>query len=518
MLALEALTPFYVFQVFSITVWIAEVYYYYCIAIVIMSVFGIASSIAQTRRNQRNLRGTIHSVDKVKVCRGNGIFEDVPTTHLVPGDLVEIPSHGCTMHYDAVLLNGNCIVNESMLTGESVPVTKTPLPCTSEMYDVKEDVNHTLFCGTRVIQTRYYGGGRVVAVVIRTGYLTAKGQLVRSIMYPPPADFKFDQDSYKFIAILAAIAVGSLVYTIVSKTSRGIAPLDVLIKALDVVTIALPPALPAAMTVGKLYGLVRLKNRQIFCMNSRVINVSGSVNCVCFDKTGTLTEDGLDMWGVVPAVEGALQAPVKNVATLGDSILVKAMAACHSLTVIDGELAGDPLDVKMFEATGWTLEEPEVADHNKYDLLMPTVVKTQTQEIGIVHQYQFASALQRMSVVTKTLTSQDFRLFCKGSPEMIVRLCKSETVPGDVMKALRVYTEKGYRVIAMGTRVLEGFNFGKIKRIPREDVEKELTFIGLIVLENRLKPQTSSIIKELRDANLKVVMITGKIKLDFTNI
>lgn len=60
-----------------------------------------------------------------------------------------------------------------------------------------------------------------MAVVIRTGYLTAKGQLVRSIMYPPPADFKFDQDSYKFIGLLAAIAIGSFIYTIASKVNTS---------------------------------------------------------------------------------------------------------------------------------------------------------------------------------------------------------------------------------------------------------------------------------------------------------
>lgn len=64
------------------------------------------------------------------------------------------------------------------------------------------------------------GGDRVLAVVIRTGYLTAKGQLVRSIMYPPPADFKFDQDSYKFIGVLAAIAIGSFIYTIATKVCK----------------------------------------------------------------------------------------------------------------------------------------------------------------------------------------------------------------------------------------------------------------------------------------------------------
>jgi cation-transporting ATPase 13A3/4/5 len=69
----------------------------------------------------------------------------------------------------------------------------------------------------QVIQTRFYGNEKVRAVVLRTGYLTAKGSLVRSILYPPPADFKFDQDSYKFIGILSAIAAIGFLYTLVLK-------------------------------------------------------------------------------------------------------------------------------------------------------------------------------------------------------------------------------------------------------------------------------------------------------------
>jgi len=80
-----------------------------------------------------------------------------------------------------------------------------------------------------VIQTRFYGNERVRALVLRTGFLTAKGSLVRSIMYPPPADFKFDQDSYKFIGILAAIAAIGFIYTLVLKvTSEASAPSQVL--------------------------------------------------------------------------------------------------------------------------------------------------------------------------------------------------------------------------------------------------------------------------------------------------
>lgn len=114
-----------------------------------------------------------------------------------------------------LLLIGKCVM---VIAGESVPVTKTPLPNSAlAKYDDKEHARHTLFCGTHVIQTRYYGNEKVYAVVIRTGFSTAKGSLVRSILYPIPVDFKFEQDSYKFVQLLAAIASIGFIYTVVTK-------------------------------------------------------------------------------------------------------------------------------------------------------------------------------------------------------------------------------------------------------------------------------------------------------------
>ena len=72
-----------------------------------------------------------------------------------------------------------------------------------------------------------------------------------------------------------------------------------IIRALDIVTIVVPPALPAAMTVGTVYAQSRLRAKSIYCISPPRINVSGKLKLVCFDKTGTLTEDGLDLWGVV---------------------------------------------------------------------------------------------------------------------------------------------------------------------------------------------------------------------------
>ncbi|KAJ4445475.1 hypothetical protein ANN_07283 [Periplaneta americana] len=569
LLLLEVINPFYIFQLFTLCVWAAEGYIYYLIAIVLMTTFGVTSTILQTRRNQKSLHDTVHSSDVVTVWRGGDQYEDLPTTALVPGDVIVVPPHGCDMHCDAVLLSGSCIVNESMLTafaaqatsvlyselsiaiksqtnrpleggahklplqstkreenteptvllniscilGESVPVNKTSIPRLSGVpYDPKEDVNHTLFCGTKVIQTRFYGNERVCAVVLRTGFLTAKGSLVRSILYPPPADFKFDQDSYKFIGILAVIAAIGFVYTIVLKIHKEQSAGDIAIKALDLITIVIPPALPAALTVGKLYAQNRLQACKIFCINSRVINVAGSIDCVCFDKTGTLTEDGLDMNGALPVEDRQFHGIEHDVQQIKGSGLELGMAACHSLTLIDGALSGDPLDVKMFESTGWQLEEPDVADHDKYDLIIPTIVKSPGEaptEIGLVHQFQFSSTLQRMSVVTRTLGSTDFVLYCKGSPEMIVSLSRPDTVPEDLPSTLQQYTEKGHRVIAIGRRVLEESSYTKIQRMRREDAEQDLEFLGMFVLENRLKMESQPVIKVLKAARIKVVMITG---------
>ncbi|XP_033335850.2 polyamine-transporting ATPase 13A3 isoform X1 [Megalopta genalis] len=518
LLVLEVLNPFYIFQVFTLCVWFAEDYLYYTAAIVCMSLFGITSSIIQTRKNQINLRSTVASTETIRVRRGPSLLETIPCSDLVPGDIIELPSHRATVVCDAVLLTGQCILNESMLTGESVPVTKTPLPSQRVLYEPKECSHHTIFNGTSIIQTRCHGNGPVLARVIRTGFHTNKGGLVAAILYPPPADFKFDQDSYKFIGILAFIASCGFVYTILSKASRGITVGDIAIKALDIITIVVPPALPAAMTVGKLYAQSRLKRAQIYCINNRVINVSGSINCVCFDKTGTLTEDGLDMWGIVPSTNSVLGEPERSIPKLKNHPLFEGMLVCHSLTLIDEQLCGDPLDVKMFESTGWLLKEPDNVDRtgsSKYDHVTATIVESRKNEkdpsddeIGIVQQYQFSSSLQRMSVVARKSGSQTYRAYTKGSPEMILSLSKPETVPKDVLFSLRRYTEQGYRVIAMGRSEFTG-DSAKITKLPRDVVEQNLEFLGFVIMENRLKAPTKAVIQELKSADMHVLMITG---------
>ncbi|KAH8042084.1 hypothetical protein HPB51_021168 [Rhipicephalus microplus] len=450
------------------------------------------------------------------------------------------------MQCDAVLTAGNCIVNESMLTGESVPVVKTPLPnpgasqpALDIMYHPKEHSRHTLFCGTRVIQTRFYGTENVEAVVVRTGFLTAKGELVRSIMFPKPVDFKFNRHIKNFLLFLASLASIGVIYTIVLKSLRGVPVSNIIVRSLDVVTIVIPPALPAAMTIGIVFAQSRLRRALIYCISPRSYQHLGLHQLLLLRQDWHAYRRRAGLVGRCPGqwwqISGTGFQPNKLPL---DSLLLQGMATCHSITVIDRQLSGDPLDLKMFEATSWVLEEPDIDDNSKYDIIAPTVVRPgpasslktpsvpslnaagdlshsvlllqvpSSIEVGIVREFPFSSGLQRMSVVTRVLGSTHFDIFCKGAPETIASLSKSETVPPDFIETLTSYTQLGHRVLALAHRPLTS-SFAKVHRLPREEVENNLTFVGLLVMENRLKPETTSVIRTLRAANIRTIMVTG---------
>lgn len=128
--------------------------------------------------------------------------------------------------------------------------------------------------------------------------------------------------------------------------------------------------------------------------------------------------------------------------------LLEIMASCHSLTFVNNKLIGDPLDLKMFEATKWTLEENHAQNFD--NIVTARVIspvyqgKTGTtiqKDVGIIRKFEFSSKLQRMSVVVKNLNEQGFKMHIKGSPEKVRELCRPESVPANFHSVLEKYTE-----------------------------------------------------------------------------
>ncbi|KAJ2993343.1 hypothetical protein NUW58_g1867 [Xylaria curta] len=519
-------------------------------------------SIAQllVDETMRRLRDISRFECDVRVIR-NGFWANVSSSDLVPGDVYEVSDPGLTQFpSDSILLSGDCIVNESMLTGESVPVSK--IPAVDETLQIMnlgastispEAARHFLFCGTKIIRARRPHDDRddeaaALAMVVRTGFNTTKGSLVRSMLFPKPSGFKFYRDSFRYISVMGCIALLGFIVSFVNFIRLGLAWHIIIVRALDLITIVVPPALPATLTIGTNFALSRLKGKQIFCISPQRVNVGGKLDVMCFDKTGTLTEDGLDVLGVrlvsrstkrfndvVPKASALV--PHSSVASdPGDKYDINraalfAMATCHSLRSIDGELVGDPLDLKMFEFTGWLFEEGVQGggdqEDDEHGGLSPSVARpppaplydtdeyaningTNTPlELGVLKSFEFVSQLRRASVIVRRFGQQRGDIYVKGAPECMRDICRAESFPDDYDELLSYYTHKGYRVIACATKHIKKLSWVKSQKMKREEVEAGLEFVGFIIFENKLKPTTAAVLKELNQANIGSIMVTG---------
>jgi len=115
-----------------------------------------------------------------------------------------------------------------------------------------------------------------------------------------------------------------------------------------------------------------------------------------------------------------------------------------------------------------------------------------------------------MSVLCRNEFDNKFRAFVKGSPEMISSLCSANSIPSNFKEVLENYTKEGYRVIALAHKLMpSNFKYRQSQTVKREDIEKDLEFLGLLIMENKLKEMSQSILKTLNDCNIRTVMATG---------
>lgn len=415
-------------------------------------------------------------------------------------------AHSFRLYCDAVLLNGEAIVDESMLTGESNPVTKTAIRNSADVYRHRLEARHILFSGTQVMQCNHQNGQPPRAVVVRTNFQTAKGELVRSILFPKPVDFKFNQNLNQFMGAMGLMALAGFIYTVVMKGNRNDPIKEVIFKAIDLITVIVPPELPAALTIATIFSERRLKNQKIYCMSPRSINISGCIDCVVFDKTGTLTEDVVDVEEVLHANRTTFHEPVQDIEGLEDvDTLKQCLAACHSLKMLNEQLIGDDMEVKLFEATKWTFEQQGER----------STVNCGKLQLELIKQFPFSSSTARMAVIARENNNNDdnmanrgrAKFFLKGAPEVISKFCAPETIPSSFEAVLKDYTQRSYRVLGLAYKDID---IGEdVENSLLTHYEHQLVFLGLVALRNKLKPDTLNTIDVLNDAQLRVIMATG---------
>lgn len=579
----EMVHPFYVFQYVSVLIWCLEAYYSYSAIIVAITMFSILTTVVQSYRYRRRLAALAHYTCEVQVLQPGGSVATVNSTELVPGDVVVV--HPGLLPCDLALLRGEAIVDENMLTGEAVPVRKVAYVPGVDGPNYDPDVHKgcTLYGGTTVAQVRPGGAERMaLGVVCRTAFWTAKGQLLKSILFPRQHKQTFASDAMAFIVVMLSLGLLFYVWDIIALASYGAPAGFIILRYLDLITVAVPPALPACLTVATAIAVSRLAEHGIFVSNPAAINAAGHLDIICFDKTGTLTEPGLDLLGVVPVIAPTAPREVDNgveTASPGAAAVSAAvgprcgdlckgtatdtlpgpfqevLATCHGLAQLDGELVGDPLDQRLFNATGWRMlddgagapvEIVAVAEENYDDALMGealapghslagtprhrvpgspgvlttahvrTKVSPPVSALGlglrgtytIIRRFEFSSEKQR-NVVVCAHPDGSLHVHVKGSPEMVRKLADPATLPTDFEAELGKYTREGLRVLGLATRQLINIAEADVQSLTQEELERGLYFLGFAAMVNPLRADTAAVLAELQQAAIRTVMVTG---------
>ncbi len=463
-------------------------------------------------------------VPLVRVRRG-GVVKQISAEDLVPGDIV-ILAEGDRVPADGRLIESvNLQVDESALTGESVPVEKNTQAIKSDRAVAVGDRNNMVFMGTAV------NFGRGAMAVTQTGLKTELGTIAAMLMQVEQGITPLQRRLNRLGKILATGAAVVVAIVFLAGIIRGIPVQDMFLTAISLAVAAVPEGLPALITISLSLGAARMVKRHALIRRLPAVEALGSVTVICSDKTGTLTKnemtatrlalpghDEVKVSGIGYTTEGRFYldggAPLNAKEDPAVARFLIAMALSTNANLENGSgsnlynIIGDTTEGALLIAAqkaGWTRAHLE-------------------KDFPRVAEIPFSSERKAMTTIHAVHNIEAQNIFCecgyvaitKGAPDRLVEWATHERVLNGseplTPERRQKWMEQVNRMAAEGLRVL-GLAYRPLDRVPDDmnpdQMERQLHMLGLVGIVDPARPEAKEAVQVAKEAGIRTIMITG---------
>ncbi|OAK72605.1 cation-translocating P-type ATPase [Lederbergia galactosidilytica] len=482
----------------------------YIDAITIMAIVflnGILGFI-QERKAEKSLEALKNlSAPQVSVLR-EGQWVKINSRDVVPGDILRFSS-GDRIGADMRLLQANNLqIEESALTGESIPSTKY----TGVIQDTAPnlgDLNNMAFKGTLVTS------GNGMGIVTATGMKTAMGEIAHMIQTATVMSTPLQRRLQQLGKILITVALALTLLVVVVGIIHGHDVFTMFLAGVSLAVAAIPEGLPAIVTVALSLGVQRMIRKNAIVRKLPAVETLGCASVICSDKTGTMTQNKMTVTHVWSGgktyqfsgedhdqlyyneqkVNFGNEKAIKQLLTFGVLCNHAELMRKDGKVIVDG----DPTE-------GALLMSALKAEIHRDSLL---------KQFTIQKEYPFDSGRKMMSVIVKDEDGKQF-VITKGAPDVLAEKCESilweqkkRMLNGEIGEEIQATVQQlagqALRTIAIAFKPFQGDIYPQNEK----EIEKELTFIGLQGMIDPPRPEVKAAVAECKQAGIKTVMITG---------
>ncbi|MBL5800325.1 calcium-translocating P-type ATPase, SERCA-type [Bacillus sporothermodurans] len=481
------------------------------IAIIMIVLINGCLGFFQERKAEKSLNALRElSAPQVVVLR-NGEWSKIPSKEVVVGDILKFSS-GDRIGADVRLVHtANLEIEESALTGESVPAVKTIDPITEKNASLG-DLTNMAFMGTMVTR------GNGVGIVTGIGMNTAMGKIADMIQNAETMMTPLQRRLEQLGKILITVALLLTLLVVIAGVVHGHDLYTMFLAGVSLAVAAIPEGLPAIVTVALSLGVQRMIRNNAIVRKLPAVETLGCASVICSDKTGTMTQNKMTvthLWsgGNTWTVSGTGYHPKGNFYKDKEEIVPHKEKSLYQLLTFG--LLCNHAEIQMkddeFIIDGDPTEGALLVSAMKAGMTRESILK----QFTIEKEFPFDSTRKMMSVVVKDKNGKRF-VITKGAPDVLIGLSESVLWDGKmqslslelqrgIQSSIENLASKALRTIAVVFKPLQEYT----NIMHESEAEKGLTFVGVQGMIDPPRPEVKQAIKECHEAGIKTVMITG---------